>query len=104
MSYWVRWNNSPNREIIHEIIDAYEEGLVKKKGGNDSNGLKSKKGKRRGSYNSSPCGSEEKGKLKESEEAESTFQAEVDGNLEKESSVKKIVSFVGGRIWGVWGL
>lgn len=104
MSYWVRWNNSPNREIIHEIIDAYEDGLSKKKGGGSSNGLKNKKGKRRGNYNSSPGESEEKGSLKESKQAELTFQDEEVGNLDKESSVKKIVSFLGGRIWGVWGI
>ena len=107
MSYWVRWNNSPNREIIHDIIDAYEDGLVKKKGGggnSGSNGLKSKKGKRRGNYNSNPGESEEKGKLKEAKQAELSFQGEEGGSLDKESSVKKIVSFLGGRIWGVWGI
>ncbi|KAK1353649.1 Carboxylesterase [Heracleum sosnowskyi] len=105
MSYWVRWNNSPNREVIHEIIDAYEDGLLKKKGGgSSSNGLKNKKGKRRGNYNISPGESEEKGILKESNQAELTFQGEEVGNLEKESSVKKIVSFLGGRIWNVWGI
>lgn len=111
MSYWVRWNNSANREIIHEIIDAYEDGLSSKKGGGggggsrgSSNGLKNKKGKRRGNYNSSPGESEEKGKLKESKQAEMSFEGEEVGNLEKESSVKKIVSFLGGRIWGVWGI
>ncbi|WCJ20125.1 hypothetical protein M5689_002381 [Euphorbia peplus] len=24
MSYWIRWDTSPNRQLIHEIIDAYE--------------------------------------------------------------------------------
>ncbi|KAL8144705.1 uncharacterized protein LOC141706662 [Apium graveolens] len=111
MSYWVRWNNSANREIIHEIIDAYEDGLSSKRGGGGSsnsrgsNGLKNKKGKRRGNYNSTPGESEEKGVLKESKQAELSFQGEEVGNLEKESSsVKKIVSFLGGRIWGVWGI
>ncbi|KAA8526560.1 hypothetical protein F0562_008237 [Nyssa sinensis] len=31
MSYWVRWDTSPNRQLIHEILDAYEEGLFQKK-------------------------------------------------------------------------
>ncbi|KAA8515574.1 hypothetical protein F0562_018815 [Nyssa sinensis] len=31
MSYWVRWDSSPNRQLIHEIIDAFEEGLVQSK-------------------------------------------------------------------------
>lgn len=28
MSYWVRWDSSSNRQLIHEIIDAFEDGLV----------------------------------------------------------------------------
>ncbi|KAJ0113708.1 hypothetical protein Patl1_01919 [Pistacia atlantica] len=31
MSFWARWDKSPNRQLIHEIIEAYEEGLVKEK-------------------------------------------------------------------------
>ncbi|KAH1243846.1 hypothetical protein GmHk_07G020838 [Glycine max] len=28
MSYWVRWNSSPNHQLIHEIIDAFEDSLT----------------------------------------------------------------------------
>lgn len=31
MSYWVKWDSSPNRQLIHEILDAYEDGLQSKK-------------------------------------------------------------------------
>ncbi|KAL5717479.1 hypothetical protein ACHQM5_010471 [Ranunculus cassubicifolius] len=34
--YWFRWDSSPNRELIHQVIEAFEEHL--------SNGEKSKKG------------------------------------------------------------
>ncbi|KAG7033990.1 hypothetical protein SDJN02_03716, partial [Cucurbita argyrosperma subsp. argyrosperma] len=30
--YWARWDSSPNRQLIHEIIEAYEDGLAKSKG------------------------------------------------------------------------
>lgn len=30
-SYWVRWDSSPSRQLIHEIIDAFEDSLEKKK-------------------------------------------------------------------------
>ncbi|CBI33235.3 unnamed protein product, partial [Vitis vinifera] len=30
-SYWVKWDSSPNRQLIHEIIDAVEDGLVQSK-------------------------------------------------------------------------
>ncbi|PON48505.1 hypothetical protein PanWU01x14_237000 [Parasponia andersonii] len=29
-SFWARWDASPNRQLIHEIIEAYEEDLLKK--------------------------------------------------------------------------
>ena len=28
--FWARWDASPNRQLIHEIIEAYEEDLIKK--------------------------------------------------------------------------
>lgn len=31
MSYWARWDSSPNRQLIHEIIDAFEDGLAEKR-------------------------------------------------------------------------
>lgn len=30
-SYWVSWDSSPSRQLIHEIIDAFEDSLDKKK-------------------------------------------------------------------------
>lgn len=36
-SYWFRWDSSPNRELIHQAIEAFEEHL--------NNGEQSKKGK-----------------------------------------------------------
>ncbi|XP_073280825.1 uncharacterized protein [Primulina huaijiensis] len=30
MSYWVKWDSSPNRQLIHEIIDAFEDSERKK--------------------------------------------------------------------------
>ncbi|KAF8414172.1 hypothetical protein HHK36_002171 [Tetracentron sinense] len=47
MSYWVRWDSSPNRQLIHEIIDAFEDGLLQKKNS------KNKKERRRRVYNGS---------------------------------------------------
>ncbi|KAM1495328.1 hypothetical protein ACFX13_030399 [Malus domestica] len=31
MSFWARWDVSPNRQLIHEILEAFEERLVEKK-------------------------------------------------------------------------
>ncbi|GAU29890.1 hypothetical protein TSUD_379810 [Trifolium subterraneum] len=46
-SYWVRWDESPNRQLIHEIIDAFEEWLAKSnKGGKKGKGKKEKRNKK----------------------------------------------------------
>lgn len=31
MSFWTRWDASPNHQHIHEIIEIYDEGLVSEK-------------------------------------------------------------------------
>ncbi|KAJ9176151.1 hypothetical protein P3X46_011494 [Hevea brasiliensis] len=41
-SYWFRWDSSPNRELIHQVIEAFEEHLT-----NGEQSRKSSKGKRR---------------------------------------------------------
>ncbi|KAJ4952301.1 hypothetical protein NE237_029133 [Protea cynaroides] len=28
MSYWVQWDSSPNRQIIHDILDGFEDRLI----------------------------------------------------------------------------
>ncbi|XP_074303457.1 uncharacterized protein LOC141637934 [Silene latifolia] len=28
LAYWARWDSSPNRQLIHEIIDAFEDNLL----------------------------------------------------------------------------
>lgn len=107
MSYWVRWDNSPNREIIHEILDAYEEGLLQNK---NYNYVKNRKGRRKRNSNSNPSAdAERKGELKENKLVEVSFQGDVEEmrgeeELGKGSSVRKIVSFLGERVWGVWGI
>ncbi|KAL4192422.1 hypothetical protein AMTRI_Chr06g194150 [Amborella trichopoda] len=44
-SYWIRWDSSPNRELIHQVIEAFEEHLAGREGqkGKGSNKGKSKK-------------------------------------------------------------
>lgn len=50
MSYWVRWDSSPNHQLIHEIIDAFEEWLAQtnKGGGGSSRKEKIQKKNKRG--------------------------------------------------------
>lgn len=47
MSYWIRWDSSPNRQLIHEIIDAFEDWLLKQGKSSSSSGKKNKKDRKR---------------------------------------------------------
>lgn len=107
MSFWARWDNSPNRQLIHEIIEAYEEGLFQKK--RKSVKKKKEKGKRvcdelKDNSERSFAEGLVKGELGElrSMEPSCTSQNE-DGQVELEKdTVRKIASFIGEKIWGVW--
>ncbi|KAF2284861.1 hypothetical protein GH714_031361 [Hevea brasiliensis] len=46
MSFWALWDSSPNRQLIHEIIEAYEEELFQKKKKNSKKKKKKEKSKR----------------------------------------------------------
>ncbi|CAI8586239.1 unnamed protein product [Vicia faba] len=54
-SYWVRWDESPNRELIPEILDAFEEWLAQSnKGGKKGKGKKREAFKKLRYYNLQP--------------------------------------------------
>ncbi|CAN0929199.1 hypothetical protein LINGRAHAP2_LOCUS36931 [Linum grandiflorum] len=42
-SYWFRWDSSPNRELIHQAIEAFEEHLLSSEQQKSSSGSKKKK-------------------------------------------------------------
>ncbi|KAK3038915.1 hypothetical protein RJ639_027543 [Escallonia herrerae] len=110
MSFWVRWDASPNRQLIHEIIDAYEDGLETQK----KKSLKTKKEKRKRvrivpDVGQKP-GSNEPSLVQDAHQGIGGGAGEVAGveqggevGVEK-GSVRKLVSFLGERIWGVWGI
>ncbi|XP_073027652.1 uncharacterized protein [Primulina eburnea] len=124
MSYWVLWDSSPNRQLIHEIIDAFEESLFK-----ESRKEKSKRERRKGknvkgkispelddeSKKSEPSLTKEDSNFTESnspkehgiEGGEQNSGREEEENGEEEDlergSVRRFVSFLGERIWSVWG-
>ncbi|KAJ4879817.1 Uncharacterized protein Rs2_36871 [Raphanus sativus] len=47
-SYWFRWDSSPNRELIHQIIEAYEDHITKSEKSNGGGRKKKEKSRRRG--------------------------------------------------------
>ncbi|KAE8689680.1 Carboxylesterase [Hibiscus syriacus] len=95
--YWVRWDSSPNRQLIHDIIDAFEDEVARIKKTKNK-----KERKRGGSGDNSSCGmkkpEENSGELKTTEP--SGGEGGGDGG---EGSVRRLVNFIGGRIWNVWG-
>ncbi|CAK9320880.1 unnamed protein product [Citrullus colocynthis] len=113
--YWARWDSSPNRQLIHEIIDAYEDGLTKSKA-TTSNQRNCKK-ERRKKNNESAIGESSLGKGKtnevlseqqetgrqRNEKEEEEEEEEEGGGGEERGSVRRFVSFVGEKIWGAWG-
>ncbi|KAF5482538.1 hypothetical protein F2P56_003096 [Juglans regia] len=125
MSFWARWDASPSRELIHEIIEAYEDDqLVKKRKKRRSAKMKTerkkiasnklKDGDQEGSGNRSAISRDEVGESVSVDASGSTSTidgvkvagdhgTEVGWVVMKES-VRKIASFIGEKIWaaGVW--
>lgn len=90
MSYWVKWDSSPNHQLIHEIIDAFENMVLEKK--------KGKNKKQRRNKNRSSCGIEKNNEI--CLEENSTSYDDV--REEELGSVRRFVSFLGESIWSVW--
>ncbi|KAG8490638.1 hypothetical protein CXB51_013905 [Gossypium anomalum] len=112
MSYWVRWDSSPNRQLIHEIIDAFEDEVAQSKKTKSKKERKKKGGVTGGSGSSKrPDLSLRKGDSGELKTVEQSSNSVDGGNgggddgeegIEK-GSVRRLVSFIGERIWNVWG-
>ncbi|XVE51032.1 hypothetical protein DITRI_Ditri02bG0005800 [Diplodiscus trichospermus] len=113
MSYWVRWDSSPNRQLIHEIIDAFEDGLAQSKKTKSKKDRKKKGGDTDGSGSLKQpdlsLGKDDSSELKSVEEISSSSSGgdEVCGDDGEEGtekgSVRRFVIFIGERIWNVWG-
>ncbi|XP_057497235.1 uncharacterized protein LOC130781976 [Actinidia eriantha] len=115
-SFWVRWDLSPNRQLIHEIIDAFEDGLARGKIEKNRRERRKKGTKGSGELTRSELGMSQ-GKFGESDSVEEIrggsggggdggggedcCGGEVEEGIEK-GSVRKLVSFIGERLWGVW--
>ncbi|XP_047310915.1 uncharacterized protein LOC124914418 [Impatiens glandulifera] len=118
-SYWVRWDSSPNRQLIHEIIDALEDDLAQTQLG--KGGSKKERRKRGPKVSDESKRSSEiliQGKEESSVKPElPTEEVVSEGGLSEEisggdsvieaeemekGSVRKIVSFIGERFWNIW--
>lgn len=112
----MKWDSSPNRQLIHEIIDAFEDGLVlsnkkpksrkerRRKGGSVSDEMKqSKLSSRNDEAGQSETGAEASVNGNGGgEDSESCCVGGEEGSGSEKGSVRKLVNFLGERIWGVW--
>ncbi|VVA93700.1 unnamed protein product [Arabis nemorensis] len=108
-SYWVRWDSSPSRQVIHEIIEAFEDSLEMKKKNNNSeqksNTGKKDRRKRSGKANAGVTSrlSELGSSSTELVSGDSVENGSCGGEETEKGSVEKIMSFIGQRFFGVWG-
>lgn len=123
MSFWARWDASPNREHIHEIIEAYEEDQLVKKKKKKRRSAKMKKERKKIASDELKGGDQEgsgnRPAIRRDEVGESV-SVDASGNstdhgikvaddrgevgwVGMKGSVRKIASFIGEKIWaGVW--
>ncbi|CAL9188790.1 unnamed protein product [Musa hybrid cultivar] len=137
-SFWARWDASPNRHVIHRIIDAVEESLESRERERGGGGRRRRKrnGRRGRKIANSAAVAEEdddssrvdpKGFLAlegahsgddddgsvddddkegdvddEEEEEEGTNSVSNPNGNGGKSSVRRFMSFIGARVWGVW--
>ncbi|KAL5563223.1 hypothetical protein UlMin_032970 [Ulmus minor] len=108
MSYWAKWDSSPKRQVIHKIIDGFEDELLATQSKLGSkNGRKERKrggggyelGELKLSLGKDELGESESAK-EDSTGGDHRGSGECDGK--EESSIRSFVSFIGERIWGVW--
>ncbi|ESQ35628.1 hypothetical protein EUTSA_v10010010mg [Eutrema salsugineum] len=138
-SYWVRWDSSPSRQLIHEIIDAFEDSLEKEKKQTKKKSINGKKDRRKRSVKPSalagssfctddsvipsplgesitspyPCSSsselgDDSGGCNGGLESTAEFRTgdvgdEAEEVEEEKGSVRRFVSFIGEKVFGVWG-
>ncbi|CAH9141840.1 unnamed protein product [Cuscuta epithymum] len=113
MSYWARWDSSPNRHLIHQAIDAYEDDLQIKKEKN-TGGMK--KGGSKDSSSSSggnPRNSEVITNGEDSGEAGPTEErlgsagdggGGEDGRAEQKGALRRVMAFVGEKCLSIFSL
>ncbi|CAN1843351.1 hypothetical protein LINPERHAP1_LOCUS37135 [Linum perenne] len=102
-TFWARWDASPNRHVIHDIIEAYEDSQM------TSSPTTTSTRQRRSRKRSASRRKESGGEMAAVEAVEkvssddASFEDGGDGGDVEKSAVRKIVSFVGDRISGIFG-
>ncbi|XP_019418215.1 PREDICTED: uncharacterized protein LOC109329008 isoform X2 [Lupinus angustifolius] len=118
MSYWVRWDTSPSRQLIHEIIDAFEDWLAQQKNMKSNN--KGRNGKKEKRNNKKGLNNKKQTELNRTEltglvnneslklealqkNSNNRSKSGEEVEVEDKGSVRRFVSFIRESIWGAWG-
>lgn len=103
-SFWARWDSSPNRHVIHLIIDKVEEEQQEPEEKVDPFHPRGRNRRRRTGRKKTATDEDRKEILQPDSGHVDGDDDEVDVEAEEEgkSSVRRFVSFIGERVWGVW--
>jgi hypothetical protein len=96
MSYWIRWNSSPNHKLIHKIIDDFEDFLSQTANKRKKKNKKSSNSNRK----SSESNRSELESVVQSNSSNIIDSVEVENEEKGGLSLRKFASFIGERIWG----
>lgn len=111
-SFWARWNASPNNRLIHRILDAVEESLEPQSP--PAARRRSRRSRRRDEASSPTAAAaaveasnpaDEDGSDGGYDDEDAGEEEDGDGDVpggECRGSVRRLVSFIGDRVWGVW--
>ncbi|XP_010110231.2 uncharacterized protein LOC21393153 [Morus notabilis] len=108
--FWARWNSSPNRQLIHDIIEAYEEELAKKKKIKDGKMKRSQRKKK----NISRICDEPRDDISVKEEKVDEESVDLRGNVEvsgedgqvetEKGTFRRLLSLIGENFSGLWNM
>ncbi|XP_074584310.1 uncharacterized protein LOC141840274 [Curcuma longa] len=104
-SFWARWDASPNRKLIHRIIDAVEEGIEWQE---KERGRRRRRRRPKGANLEATATAEEDKSAPEATHFPDDDDGDGDGDGSEcddrasKSSARGLMSFIGERFWRVW--
>ncbi|PKA50639.1 hypothetical protein AXF42_Ash017978 [Apostasia shenzhenica] len=107
-SFWARWDASPNRHLIHQILDAVEEPIDPKPLPGDRRHRRRRSRRKDFAEEESPAAvdAEEMRVLAEDDGNDVGFEEGIvrsgDADGDCRSPMRRLVKFIGETVWGAW--
>ncbi|XP_074267790.1 uncharacterized protein LOC141591386 [Silene latifolia] len=101
-SYWSRWDSSPNRQLIHEIIDAFEDHLLEQNKTKKKQGVNRRSDKKKNVNARLHVNSQGSGRANPESNTARSVEEDRHGDEagDKQGSVRKMVTFLWQNVWG----